>query len=274
MKDEQETVEIQKALFSAEGKMRKYRELVVGRKGVIPLLVFEFAHLFSRTPGALGLYLRSKIYRLILGSVGRNVTFGMGVVCRHPHKIHIGNNVVIDDYCVLDAMGRTNEGIRIGNGVFLGRNTILNCKNGDIILGDRANIGFNCMIFSASRVVVGSDYLMAAYGYLVGGTHHADDPSIPVLQQGRSSKGIEIGPGGWLGAHVVVFDGVRIGKNVVVAGGSVVHRDLPDYAVAGGNPVTIINRRKAGSKSGTESNDTAASAAGSAAESGEKKTGE
>jgi acetyltransferase-like isoleucine patch superfamily enzyme len=100
------------------------------------------------------------------------------------------------------------------------------------------------MIFSASRVSVGSDYLMAAYGYLVGGTHIADDPAVPVLAQGRTSKGIEIGHGGWMGAHAVVFDGVRIGNNVVVAGGSVVHRNLPDYAVAGGNPVTIINRRK------------------------------
>ena len=41
-------------------------------------------------------------------------------------------------------------GITIGNGVFIGRNTILSCKNGDIALGDGANIGFNCEVFSAS----------------------------------------------------------------------------------------------------------------------------
>ena len=252
----QETVEIQKELFGRGGKLGKYRDLVVGRKGLFSLLVYEFVNLFSRTPGGFGLFLRSKLFRLIIGQMGKNVTFGVGVVLRHPHKVHIGDNVVIDDYCVLDAKGRTNEGIRIGNGVFLGRNTILNCKNGDIILEDGVNIGFNCMIFSASRVSVGSDYLMAAYCYLVGGTHHAEDPSIPVLKQGRSSKGIEIGSGGWLGAHVTVFDGVHIGRNVIVAGGSVVHRNLPDFAVAGGNPVTIINRRKPGGKasSASESN--------------------
>ena len=78
---------------------------------------------------------------------------------RHPHKIDIGDDVVIDDHCLLDAKGDANHGIRIGSGVFIGRNTILSCKNGDIEIADGANIGFNCEIFSASRVRVGPDTL-------------------------------------------------------------------------------------------------------------------
>ena len=70
--------------------------------------------------------------------------FGVNVTLRHPHKIHIGDNVVIDDHCCLDAKGTDNRGITIGNGVFVGRNTILSCKNGDIVIEDRANLGFNC----------------------------------------------------------------------------------------------------------------------------------
>ena len=62
-------------------------------------------------PGALGLFLRSKLYPLILGRVGRNVAFGCNVVLRHPHKIEIDDNVVIDDQCCLDAKGTTNRGI-------------------------------------------------------------------------------------------------------------------------------------------------------------------
>ncbi len=74
--------------------------------------------------------------RWLLGSCGRNVVFGQNVVLRHPHKIHIGDNVVIDDNCLLDAKGEGNDGIRIGSGVFIGRNTILSCKDGDIDLED------------------------------------------------------------------------------------------------------------------------------------------
>src|SRR6185295_6060739 len=117
------------------------------------LLAYEAAMLLaSWVPGALGLVLRSRMYPWILGSVGRNVVFGVNVTLRHPHKIRIGDNVVICDLCCLDAKATDNAGITIRSGVFVGRNTILSCKNGDIIIEHRAKNGFNSEIFSASRV--------------------------------------------------------------------------------------------------------------------------
>lgn len=147
-------VEIQKELFLGDrSRLERYSDLVVGRRGFAPLLKYELIiSLAANRPGALGLVLRSWLYPRLLDRCGRNVTFGSHVVLRHPHKISIGDNVVIDDQCVLDAKGTDNEGIRIGSGVFIGRNTILSCKNGDIVLGDHVNIGFNSEIFSASRV--------------------------------------------------------------------------------------------------------------------------
>ncbi len=240
-----ETVEIQKELFKEGSKSDKYKALVLGEKGFFKLLKYEWIMgMPGWAPGALGLVLRSCLYPKLLGHSGRNVTFGRGVILRHPRKIFIGDNVVIDDNCVLDAKGSDNRGIFIGDGVFIGRGTVLNCKNGDIHLGDRANIGGNCMIFSASEVRVGRDYLIAAFSYLVGGTHDFEDVSIPVLSQKRSSRGIELGDGGWLGAHVTVLDGVRIGKHAIIGAGAAVHRNIPKYAIAAGNPVTIINKRQ------------------------------
>ena len=101
---------------------------------------------------ALGLWLRQVFYPLLLKRCGRNVAFGTNVVLRHPHKIEIDDNVIIDDNCLLDAKGRTNAGIHIGAGTYIGRNSILSCKNGDIVLGRNVNIGFNCDVFSGSRV--------------------------------------------------------------------------------------------------------------------------
>ena len=240
-----ETIEIQKELFAKKGNLAKYQELVLGSKGIFKLIKYEFIMgVASWVPGAAGLLLRKKLYPKILGEVGRNVTFGQNVVLRHPGKIFIGDNVVIDDNCVLDAKGAQNRGIYIGNRVFIGRNTILNCKNGDIILEDEANIGASCHIFSASNVTVGASNLFAAYTYLVGGTHNFDNPSVPVLHQSRSSEGIKLGPGGWLGAHVTVFDGVNIGKNVVIGAGAIVNKDIPDYAIAVGNPVKVLKERE------------------------------
>ncbi len=238
---------IQQELFDEKkSKVAKYQDLVVGRSGLGALLAFELVTMWaSWVPGALGLFLRAKLYPLILGRVGRNVVFGANVTLRHPHKIAIGDNVVIDDQCCLDAKGTDNRGIIIGNGVFVGRNTILSCKNGDIVLDDRANLGFNCEIFSASTVHVGADVLMAAYTYLVGGDHLYDRVDIPVLQQGRTARGIDIGAGVWLGTHVVVTDGSRVGRDAIIGAGAVVVGEIPEFAIAVGTPAKVLRDRRA-----------------------------
>lgn len=238
---------IQQELFDEKkSKVAKYRDLVVGRPGVGALLAYELVMLFaSWVPGALGLFLRSKLYPLVLGRVGRNVVFGVNVTLRHPHKTAIGDNVVIDDQCCLDAKGTDNRGIVLGSGVFVGRNTILSCKNGDIVIDDRANLGFNCEIFSASTVRVGSDVLMAAYTYLVGGDHLYDRVDVPVLQQGRTARGIDIGAGVWLGAHVVVTDGSTVGRDAIIGAGAVVVGEIPEFAIAVGTPARVVRDRRA-----------------------------
>jgi acetyltransferase-like isoleucine patch superfamily enzyme len=225
---------------------QKYAALVVGRPGLGALVQHELVTLASQTvPGALGLALRQWLYPLLLGACGRGVVFGQNVVLRHPHKIRIGDHVVIDDNCLIDAKGETNRGIAIGNGVFLGRNTILSCKNGDIDLGDGVNIGFNCEIFSASRVQIGRDTLVAAYCYLIGGDHDFSDPSRPILAQGRRSAGISLGDGAWLGAGAKILDGVTIGHRAIVGAAAVVRESVPDGAIAVGVPAKVIGRREA-----------------------------
>jgi acetyltransferase-like isoleucine patch superfamily enzyme len=235
----------QDQLFATGTSSReKYAALVVGQPGIGALLRYEAVVMLAQArSGALGLALRQRLYPWLLGSCGRNVIFGQNVVLRHPHRIHVGSNVVIDDNCLLDAKGETNQGIRIGDGVFIGRNTILSCKNGDIEIADGANIGFNCEIFSASRVTVGRSVLIAAYSYLIGGGHEFSDPSTPVLAQKRTSVGIGVGDGVWMGAGAKVLDGVTIGEHAVIGAGALVRTDIPAYAVAVGLPARVVSSR-------------------------------
>jgi len=222
----------------------KYAEFVVGRPGWGALLKHELiVQLAQAVPGALGLALRKTLYPKLLGSCGRNVVFGQNVVLRHPQKIHIGDGAVIDDNCLLDAKGTTNRGIVIGKGVFLGRNTILSSKNGDIELADGVNIGFNCEVFSASRVTIGRDTLLAAYCYVVGGDHDWTDSGTSVLEQGRTSSGVTIGAGAWLGAGAKVLDGASIGDRAIVGAGAVVRDAIPENAVAVGMPARVVRTR-------------------------------
>lgn len=242
---ERRQVAIQDALGNRDrGVLAKYQDLIVGSRSLGRLILYELVITFtSCVPGGLGLALRRLAYPWLLGRVGSNVSFGQNVVLRHPHKIRIGDDVVIDDLVVLDAKGDHNVGISIGDGVFLGRGTILSCKDGDIELGDHVNMGFHCEIFSGSRVVVGRHGLFAAYTYLVGGGHEFERALTPVLGQGRASLGITLDENVWLGTGAKVLDGVRIGKNVVVGANAVVNGDLPDGVIAGGVPARIIRKR-------------------------------
>jgi acetyltransferase-like isoleucine patch superfamily enzyme len=235
----------QEQLFApGKSSRQKYAELVVGRPGFGALLKYELiVTLAQPRAGAFGLALRKALYPFLLGSCGRHVVFGQNVVLRHPHKIHIGDNVVVDDNCLLDAKGESNRGIRIGNGVFIGRNTILSCKNGDIELGDSANIGFNCEVFSASRVTIGQSVLMAAYAYVIGGDHDFSDPSAPVLSQSRKSIGVSVGDGVWMGAGAKVLDGVDVGEHAVIGAGAVVRESVPPRAIAVGIPARVVSTR-------------------------------
>ncbi len=235
----------QDQLFDRRTSARdKYTALVVGRPGWAALIKHELITMASQSvPGALGLALRKTFYPSLLGACGSNVVFGQNVILRHPHKVRIGDNVVIDDNCLIDAKGDSNRGITIGSGVFVGRNTILSCKNGDIEIEDGANVGFNCEIFSASQVRVGREALLAAYCYLIGGDHDFTDPAQPVLAQARRSVGISVGAGAWLGAGAKVLDGVEVGDRAIVGAGAVVRDAVPAASIAVGIPARVIGQR-------------------------------
>ena len=235
----------QDQLFAKDTSAReKYASLVIGKSDFGSLLKYELiVTLTQGCPGALGLALRKTLYPSLLGSCGRNVVFGQNVVLRHPHKIHIGDDVVIDDHCLIDAKGESNIGIRIGSGVFIGRNSILSCKNGDIELANGANVGFNCEIFSASRVRIGANVLMAAYSYVIGGDHDFSDASRPVLEQSRRSVGVSIGDGAWIGAGAKILDGVTVGEGAIIGAAAVVREDVAARAVAVGIPARVVSTR-------------------------------
>ena len=237
---------IQKELFARDkSKIAKYINLFVGKKGFLNLLKYEIITvLFQDMCGALGIFFRNLFYPLLFKKVGKGVSFGKSVTIRHPHKISIEDDVVIDDYCVLDAKGLNNNGIYISKNVFVGRGSILSCKNGDIILEKNVNIGFNSEIFSGSKVVVGENTLIAAYVYIIGGGHDYSRVDIPISEQEKPSYGIKIEKNCWIGAGAEVFDNVTIGEDTIIGAGAVVSKDIPAFSIAAGIPARVAKSRK------------------------------
>ncbi len=110
------------------------------------------------------------------------------------------------------------------------------------MIEDAGNIGFNCEVFSASRVTIGRGALLAAYAYLVGGDHDASNRATGVLEQGRRSCGIAVGAGAWIGAGATVLDGVAIGDRAIVGAGAVVRHDVPAGTTAVGVPARVLGQ--------------------------------
>ena len=227
----------------------KYRSLYLGDISFWKILKFEIVTtLFCNTPGALGLMLRKVFYKGMFKRVGKNVIFGRGITIRHPAKIIIGDNVIIEDNCVLDAKGINNTGIQIGDNVIVSRNVVLSCKNGSIRIGNNTVIGINAIIHAVgkSKVEIGNDVLISAYVYLIGGgTYHFDDPDKAIRKQGLDLKGgIILEDNVWLGASVNVVDGVKIRRGSIVGACSLVAKNIEsENSVAIGVPARVIKKR-------------------------------
>jgi acetyltransferase-like isoleucine patch superfamily enzyme len=233
---------------SRQTPFKKYQQLAVGRQGLQALMKYELlTMLLGPLPGALGLLLRQKLYPLLLGSCGRGVVIGRNVTLRHPHRICLGDRVVVDDNAVLDAKGEAKATIEVGDDAIIGRNSILSCKGGVIRLGRRCNVSVNCTLISESQLVVGERVLIAGHCYVIaGGNHGLARLDVAPLDQPRTEKGgVQIGDNCWLGAQVTVLDGVVMGRDSVAAAGAVVTRSVEAFTVVGGVPArALMDRRK------------------------------
>ncbi len=118
--------------------------------------------------------------------------------------------------------------------------TAINNGVGDVIIGDRTRIGLSNTIIGPAKI--GNDVRLAQNVVLSGLNHNYTDIDIPIHAQGVSTKPIEIKDESWIGANVVILPGVTIGKHSVVAGGSVVTKNIPEYSVAAGNPARIVKQ--------------------------------
>lgn len=224
--------------------LRKYQETVLGKPGWGYFLKYELIMLLcSRMPGVLGFFLRKLCYPSLFASVGRGVVFGCDLTLRHPHKIRLGNHVMIDDNCVLDAKGCVGTDFVIGDNVILSRGCLLSAKDGSLTVGENSNFGSHCLLYAVKRLSIGANTLLAAQCYVGGSMYYFDDPTVPPIQQGSYARGVSIGDGCWLGASVKVIDGVTVGDGVILGTGAVVTKDIEPCSVAVGVPAKVIKKR-------------------------------
>ncbi len=114
---------------------------------------------------------------------------------------------------------------------------------GGIVIGARTLVGIANVLIGPLRI--GNDVIIAQNVVLSGLNHGYQDIRLPIRNQPCSAAEIVVEDEVWIGANAVITAGVRIGKHAVVAGGSVVTKDVPPYSVVGGNPARILRQYSA-----------------------------
>jgi acetyltransferase-like isoleucine patch superfamily enzyme len=107
-------------------------------------------------------------------------------------------------------------------------------------IGDRCVIGRGSHIVAHYSLVIGDDVFTGPYVYITDQNHGYADPEVPIGRQMPLNAAVRIGSGSWLGAGAVVLPGADIGRNVVIAAGSVVRGTVPDRCVAAGVPARVV----------------------------------
>ena len=111
-----------------------------------------------------------------------------------------------------------------------------------IRIGNNSGIGANCVV--PDHVSIGDNVMMGPNCYFVTRNHAFSDTSLPMIKQGFSEgKSITVGNDVWIGYGCIILPGVTIGNGAIIGAGAVVTKDVPPYAIVGGNPAKIIKYR-------------------------------
>lgn len=77
-------------------------------------------------------------------------------------------------------------------------------------------------------------------------SHGYQQPDVPIGRQLGPHQPVRIGASTWIGHGAIVLPGTTIGRNVVVAAGSIVRGTVEDHAVVGGSPARVLRRYEPG----------------------------
>lgn len=139
---------------------------------------------------------------------------------------------------------RTRMDILPFNNFSLGSNStiedfsVINNGMGGVTIGDGTRVGISNTIIGP--VTIGNNVIIAQNVVVSALNHGYADITTPIRLQACSTSEVTIGDDSWIGANAVITSGVRIGKHVVVAAGSVVTKSTPDFCIVAGNPAKII----------------------------------
>ena len=248
MSDNKSYTKSHESITKGGSALKRYQNVIVGKSTWRSLLYFEFCTWLSGTPGALGIFLRKIFWPRLFGSCGKGVLFSNHIILRHPHRIHLGDNIIISERCVLDARTMSSDKVMtLGDNVILSNDVALVCKGGIIDIHSDVGIGTQTVIHSTydCSAVIKKDTMIAPQCFFIaGGTYNTERKDIPMRLQGvKKEKGIFIDEDVWIGAKVTVLSEVNVGRGSIIGAGATVTKNIEPFSVCVGTPAKKIKER-------------------------------
>lgn len=101
-------------------------------------------------------------------------------------------------------------------------------------IGENVFINSNLLAMARGGITIEDNVMIAANVQLISNNHDPYDLWI------LPCKPVQIRESAWIGAGATILPGVCVGRHAIVGAGSVVTKDVPDYAVVAGNPAHVI----------------------------------
>lgn len=154
----------------------------------------------------------------------------------------LGQNVYIEKNVIIKH--KANGIIQIGNNTEILDGVILmSYFDGNITIGDNCSINPYSIIYGVANTIIGNHVMIAGHCMIIPNNHGYCRKDIPMQQQENIYKGIVIDDDVWIGHGCTILDGVHIHKGAIIAAGSVVNKDVPEYSIYGGVPAKLIKNR-------------------------------
>jgi acetyltransferase-like isoleucine patch superfamily enzyme len=141
-------------------------------------------------------------------------------------------------------LGRDST-LTLGRWSWLGHGTKVRVHEGEVSIGAKSVLGQECTISCYQHVSIGRECIVADRVMLIDFDHGVVEVERPIREQGIYKRDVRVGHNTWIGYGACVLRGVTVGDNCVIGTSAVVTRDVPDNAVVGGVPASVIRMRDA-----------------------------
>jgi len=161
------------------------------------------------------------------------------------YGLHIHQNTKIHPFTALSRgfFNGKKGTIEIEQKCDLSKGVVLKAYGGSIKIGTNTFLGEYIIIYGHGDVTIGKNSLIAMHTCIVSSNHTVPSKKELIRDKPDLLLPVTIGDDVWIGANVSILGGVAIGNGAVIGAGSVVTKDIPEYAIAVGNPAKVIKYR-------------------------------